>query len=127
MRKAAVLGSVLVAALAAACGDIPQPFRHDDEGVPRLARPKMTRGVTIRPPEPTPEGRARYLELAAMLKPLLSGFEGFVRAERFESLADHSKLLSMNVWTDEAAVSRWRNTLKHRLAQKEGRGKLIES
>ena len=77
--------------------------------------------------KPTPEGRARYLELAAMLKPLLSGFEGFVRAERFESLADHSKLLSMNVWTDEAAVSRWRNTLKHRLAQKEGRGKLIES
>ena len=50
--------------------------------------------------KPTPEGRARYLELAAMLKPLLSGFEGFVRAERFESLADHSKLLSMNVWTD---------------------------
>lgn len=77
--------------------------------------------------KPTPEGRARYLELAAMLKPLLSGFEGFVRAERFESLADHSKLLSMNVWTDEAAVSRWRNTLKHRLAQKEGRDKLIES
>ena len=53
--------------------------------------------------KPTPEGRARYLELAAMLKPLLSGFEGFIRAERFESLADHSKLLSMNVWTDEAA------------------------
>ena len=70
--------------------------------------------------KPTPEGRARYLELAAMLKPLLSGFEGFIRAERFESLADHSKLLSMNVWTDEAAVSRWRNTLKHRLAQREG-------
>ena len=61
--------------------------------------------------KPTPEGRARYLELAAMLNPL----------------ADHSKLLSMNVWTDEAAVSRWRNTLKHRLAQKEGRDKLIES
>ena len=77
--------------------------------------------------KPTPEGRARYLELAAMLKPLLSGFEGFIRAERFESLADHSKLLSMNVWTDEAAVSRWRNTLKHRLAQREGRDKLIES
>ena len=35
--------------------------------------------------KPTPEGRARYLELAAMLKPLLSGFEGFVRAERFEA------------------------------------------
>ena len=73
--------------------------------------------------KPTPEGRARYLDLAAMLKPLLSGFEGFVRAERFESLADHSKLLSMNVWTDEAAVSRWRNTLKHRLRALSERGR----
>lgn len=68
MRKAAVLGSVLVAALTAACGDIPQPFRHDDEGVPRLARPKMTRGVTIRPPEPTPEGRAQAEALVRALE-----------------------------------------------------------
>lgn len=58
VRQRAILGAVLGAALVAACGDIPQPFRHDDDGVPRLARPKMTRGVTIRPPEPTPEGRA---------------------------------------------------------------------
>lgn len=68
MRTAAVVGTVLVAALAAACGEIPQPFRHDDEGVPRLARPKMTRGVTIRPPEPTPEGRAQAEALVRALE-----------------------------------------------------------
>ncbi|HIW35940.1 MAG TPA: hypothetical protein IAA30_03035 [Candidatus Treponema faecavium] len=33
--------------------------------------------------KPAKTGMQKYLELAAMLKPLLSGFEGFIRAERF--------------------------------------------
>ena len=76
---------------------------------------------------PTKEGMQRYLDLAAMLKPLLAGFEGFIRAERFSSLNEDGKLLSMNIWTDEAAVERWRNTMQHRMSQKEGREKLFES
>ena len=77
--------------------------------------------------KPTREGMKRYLDLAAMLKPLLAGFEGFLRAERFASLNEEGKLLSMNVWTDEAAVERWRNTVEHRVSQAEGREKLFES
>lgn len=77
--------------------------------------------------KPTKEGMQRYLDLAAMLKPLLSGFEGFIRAERFSSLNEQGKLLSMNVWTDESAVERWRNVMQHRMSQKEGREKLFES
>lgn len=77
--------------------------------------------------KPTKEGLKRYLDLATMLKPLVSGFEGFIRAERFSSLADEGKLLSMNVWTDENAVARWRNEIEHRMSQKEGREKLFES
>ena len=68
--------------------------------------------------KPTAEGRQRYLDLAAALKPLLAGYEGFIRAERFASLAEEGKLLSMNVWTDEAAVERWRNDVQHRLSQR---------
>lgn len=77
--------------------------------------------------KPTKAGMQKYLDLAAMLKPLLSGFEGFIRAERFASLNEEGKLLSMNVWTDEAAVERWRNVMQHRMNQKEGRKKLFES
>ena len=62
-----------------------------------------------------------------MLKPLLAGFEGFISAERFSSLNEDGKLLSMNIWTDEAAVERWRNAMQHRMSQKEGREKLFES
>ena len=76
---------------------------------------------------PTKEGKQRYLDLAAMLKPMLAGFEGFIRAERFSSLNEEGKLLSMNVWTDEEAVTRWRNVMEHRMSQKEGREQLFES
>lgn len=50
-----LLGAVLALA---ACGDIPQPFRHDDSGVPRLAVPKLTRGVTVHPAADSADGRA---------------------------------------------------------------------
>ena len=77
--------------------------------------------------KPAKAGMQKYLDLAAMLKPMLAGFEGFIRAERFSSLNEDGKLLSMNVWTDEAAVERWRNVMQHRMSQKEGREKLFES
>lgn len=77
--------------------------------------------------KPTKEGMQKYLDLAAMLKPMLSGFEGFIRAERFSSLNEEGKLLSMNVWTDETAVERWRNVIEHRMSQKEGKETLFES
>ena len=77
--------------------------------------------------KPTQAGMKKYLDLAAMLKPMLAGFEGFIRAERFSSLNEDGKLLSMNVWTDETAVERWRNVMQHRMSRKEGREKLFES
>ena len=87
----------------------------------------MSEIVVLFEVKPTKEGMQRYLNLAAMLKPLLAGFEGFIRAERFISLNEEGKLLSMNVWTDETAVKRWRNLVQHRMSQKEGREKLFES
>ena len=77
--------------------------------------------------KPAKAGMQTYLDLAAMLKPMLAGFEGFIRSERFSSLNEDGKLLSMNVWTDETAVERWRNVMQHRMSQKEGREKLFES
>lgn len=58
---------------------------------------------------------------------MLTGFEGFIRAERFSGLNEEGKLISMNIWTDETAVERWRNVMQHRMSRKEGREKLFES
>ena len=62
-----------------------------------------------------------YLKMAAGLKEALSQAEGFIRSERFFSLAVEGKLLSMSVWEDEASVARWRNLTAHRMCQKHGR------
>lgn len=70
---------------------------------------------------PSAEGRPRYLELAAALKPELERIDGFISVERFQSLTDPDKLLSLSFWRDEAAVQAWRKLEVHRAAQAEGR------
>ena len=61
-----------------------------------------------------------YLKMAGSLKESLANAEGFIRAERFSSLATEGKLLSMSVWENEECVSKWRNFAAHRMAQKHG-------
>lgn len=39
----------------------------------------MSKVVVLFEVKPMREGMKRYLDLAAMLKPMLSGFEGFIR------------------------------------------------
>lgn len=68
------------------------------------------------------EGREDdYLARAAALKELLAQEKGFVRSERFSSLAVPRKLLSLSVWESEEAVERWRNVVEHRASQRAGR------
>ncbi|RWM70005.1 MULTISPECIES: antibiotic biosynthesis monooxygenase [Mesorhizobium] len=72
--------------------------------------------------EPAAGKRDAYLGLAADLRPLLDGIDGFLTIERFQSLTDPNRILSMSFWRDEEAVKAWRNTEEHRQAQKAGRG-----
>lgn len=68
------------------------------------------------------DGRQQeYLDLAASLRPLLERVDGFVSIERFQSLTDPGKILSLSYWRDEAAVARWRQMEAHRAAQSAGR------
>ncbi|TPK94031.1 antibiotic biosynthesis monooxygenase [Mesorhizobium sp. B2-4-12] len=72
--------------------------------------------------EPAAGKRDAYLAIAANLRPLLDGIDGFMSIERFQSLADPSRILSLSFWRDEEAVKAWRNTEEHRQAQQAGRG-----
>ena len=65
--------------------------------------------------------RETYLGIAADLRPLLDGIDGFISIERFQSLANPDKVLSLSFWRDEAAVKEWRNGQEHRAAQEAGR------
>lgn len=71
---------------------------------------------------PEPDRKQDYLDIAAGLRPLLEQVDGFVSIERFESLSEPGKILSLSVFKDEAAVARWRQLEQHRIAQARGRG-----
>jgi heme-degrading monooxygenase HmoA len=65
--------------------------------------------------------KAEYLDIAAGLRPVLEKIDGFISVERFQSLTDPKKILSLSFFRDEEAVRAWRNTMAHRGAQGRGR------
>ncbi len=71
---------------------------------------------------PDKDHRQDYFDIAASLKPELEKIEGFISVERFSSLTEEGKILSLSFWRDEESVKRWRTHLNHRAAQREGRG-----
>jgi heme-degrading monooxygenase HmoA len=71
---------------------------------------------------PAPGRAAEYFDIAAQLKPELEKIDGFISVERFESLTEKGKFLSLSIWRDEEAVRAWRNLQVHRAAQARGRG-----
>jgi heme-degrading monooxygenase HmoA len=62
-----------------------------------------------------------YLAIAAGLRDDLAGIDGFISVERYQSLSDPDKLLSLSFWRDEDAVRNWRNHSRHRDSQRKGR------
>jgi heme-degrading monooxygenase HmoA len=75
---------------------------------------------------PHPETKAEYLDIAAELRPLLDGIDGFISIERFQSLSQPEKLLSLSFWRDEDAVAQWRRLEAHRDAQSRGRATVFK-
>ena len=77
--------------------------------------------------EPEPGRRQDYLEIAAQLRPELEQIDGFISVERFQSLTQEGKILSLSFWRDEKAVARWRRHEQHRDAQRAGRGGIYKN
>jgi heme-degrading monooxygenase HmoA len=74
---------------------------------------------------PRAEARHAYLDIAAGLRRQLEAIDGFISVERFESLSEPGKLLSLSFWRDEAAIEAWRNVAAHRSAQAQGRNAIF--
>ena len=75
-----------------------------------------------------PDGQRKqeYLDIATGLRPLLEEVDGFISIERFESLAEPGKILSLSFFRDEAAIAHWRTLEAHRCAQTQGRGGIFK-
>ena len=70
--------------------------------------------------------RQEYLDLAASLRPLLEKIDGFISIERFESLTEPGKILSLSLFRDDHAVQQWRTLDAHRQAQERGRAGIFK-
>jgi heme-degrading monooxygenase HmoA len=75
---------------------------------------------------PARHDRATYLEHAARLRDELERMDGFISIERFQSLTDPDKLLSLSFWRDEEAVRGWREHPEHRASQSAGRAGVLD-
>ncbi len=74
------------------------------------------------------EGRfPDYKALAEALAEDLRKIDGFISVERFESITNKGKFVSLSFWRDEEAVRQWRSMERHRDAQKKGRGGIFSS
>jgi len=75
--------------------------------------------------EPEPDRLQDYLDIAARLRPQLEQIDGFISIERFRSLSQDGKILSLSFWRDEQAIARWRHQEQHHAAQRTGRERIF--
>jgi heme-degrading monooxygenase HmoA len=75
---------------------------------------------------PHPERKQEYLEIAASIRPELETIKGFISVERFQSLSNPDKILSLSFYANEDALEEWRNLSGHRVAQSKGRGDIFQ-
>jgi heme-degrading monooxygenase HmoA len=75
--------------------------------------------------EPEPDHLEDYLDIAGRLRPELEKIDGFISIERFKSLSQDGKILSLSFWRDEEAIARWRQQAQHHAAQRAGRERIF--
>ena len=71
-------------------------------------------------------GQEQYLAIAAQLKKQLVTMPGFLSIERFESLVNEGKILSLSFWERKEDISNWKKNLDHMNAQTQGRARLFK-
>ncbi len=70
---------------------------------------------------PVEDRKADYFEHAEKLRAELETIPGFVSVERFESVTEPGKFVSLSFWEGEEAIAHWRNHSVHREGQAAGR------
>ncbi|RXK03932.1 antibiotic biosynthesis monooxygenase [Arcobacter sp. CECT 8989] len=70
--------------------------------------------------------KEQYLNIATHLKEQLVKMPGFISIERFQSLVNEGKLLSLSFWEDEKSLLNWKKNIDHMSAQKQGRESIFK-
>jgi len=76
--------------------------------------------------KPKPEAFDEYLAIAARLRPSLDESGGCLFIDRFRSVREPARILSYQIWRDEAALVKWRVNAQHHKAQTLGRTQVFD-
>jgi heme-degrading monooxygenase HmoA len=76
---------------------------------------------------PKEEYKQTYLEHAKHMRAEAEKIKGFLSIERFDSLYEEGKLLSMSIWESEEAIKEWKQHAEHQLEQELGKTKYFKA
>lgn len=76
--------------------------------------------------KPKPEAFDKYLAIAARLRPVLDESGGCLFIDRFRCVREPARILSYQIWRDEAALVKWRVDAQHHKAQTLGRTQVFD-
>jgi heme-degrading monooxygenase HmoA len=76
--------------------------------------------------QPHKERFDEYLGLAKALRPRLDEIDGFIDIDRFGSKRTDGRVLSLSIFRDDKAVTRWRTHGEHHGAQGRGRFEIFQ-
>jgi len=107
-----------------------RPDVWDPSGDPHVPQPSDQEAhpimyAVIFEVEPEPDREREYLDIATRLRSEVEKIEGFISIERFKSLSQDGKILSLSFWKDEKAIERWRQQAAHHAAQVAGRDRIF--
>jgi heme-degrading monooxygenase HmoA len=71
--------------------------------------------------------KERYFELADLMRDEIKNQPGFIALERFESITDENKVVSISTWEDHDSILKWKRNSAHRKAQEEGKSDIFAS
>ena len=66
-----------------------------------------------------------YYEIAMSLREHAEKIDGFISVERFASVVNEGKYVSLSYWRDEAAIAEWKAQIEHAAAQEKGKAELF--
>lgn len=64
-----------------------------------------------------------YLEHAKEMREEVEKINGFLSVERFKSLYEEGKYLSMSLWESAEAIHQWKQNSRHQIEQEMGKSK----
>ncbi len=67
-----------------------------------------------------------FQDISTRIRPSIEAIDGFLSVERFESLSEPGKILSLSFWRDEQALLALRQNEPHREAEVTGRADILK-